>query len=106
MASELRARLASLIGRGAPPPVDEDRREIEEMFAECRRSSLEYGWEDKTEPRFTLRELDPEPPLPRTKAEGKRYCRRCGAHKRLSSFDPDVDHCRAHGSRPPRASAA
>jgi hypothetical protein len=39
------------------------------------------------------------PPLPTAKETGKRYCRRCGCHKKLASFDAVdgklSDACRA-----------
>lgn len=106
--AELRARLLALTGKHQTKREEDlDRKEIAEMFAECDRQSLEYGWKDKDDERHMLRDLPPDKPLPAAKADGKRYCRRCGAHKRIESFDGDSDVCRAHGSTPPgKVSAA
>lgn len=105
--TELRARLAALMGKREGPAVGDDRREIEDMFAECQRRGVELGWQDEDEPRFTLRDMDPDEPLPTAREHGRRYCGRCGVHKRLTSFDDGAEHCRSHGSRPQsRASAA
>lgn len=97
----LAEKLAALSERRRRATESEDSREIQEMFADCQVAGAMTREKRGPDERHRF-DLDVEDlgPLPRDKAVGKRYCRTCGTHKRVASFDTDSDRCRACAGGP------